>query len=74
MCETSQFIHHTSCFLPSLTLRQGPFAESVRDDFNDERLEYVDDICEEVYVIVLQLRMLLPIPGVTVTPLQVPAD
>ena len=30
---------------------KGPFAESVRDGFNDERLEYVDDICEEVYVL-----------------------
>jgi hypothetical protein len=43
---------------------KGPFAESVRDDFNDERLEYVEDICEEVYVCV-ELTSLLLIPLVS---------
>ena len=32
-----------------INFAQGPFAESVRDGFNEERLEYVDDICEEMY-------------------------
>lgn len=45
--------------LNELHIHKGPFAESVRDDFNDERLEYVEDICEEVYVCVALLLIQL---------------
>ena len=36
---------------------KGPFAESVRDNYNEERLEYVEDICEEVCVCVALLQI-----------------